>query len=149
MKAARRKPATGLGGTAPRARRVEVMVVGKKGVIVEPLTLRARTTWCGRPAAGARWRRPLRWPRSWRRWVGKVGYAVRDFGSCGEAGGQLRAALRDRIAQEVIDIVFGDRVTLGGFIEVLVLVLTMILARLGLTWTYRRLGEQGDRDARS
>ena len=41
---------------------------------------------------------------------------------------------------EVIDIVFGDRVTLGGFIEVLVLVLTMILARLGLTWTYRRLG---------
>ena len=44
---------------------------------------------------------------------------------------------------EVIDIVFGDRVTLGGFIEVAVLVLTMILARLGLTWTYRRLGEQG------
>jgi hypothetical protein len=28
--------------------------------------------------------------------------------------------------------VFGDRVTLGGFIEVLVLVLTMILARLGI-----------------
>ena len=53
------------------------------------------------------------------------------------------------VVLEVIDIVFGDRVTLGGFIEVLVLVLTMILARLGLTWTYRRLGEQGDRDARS
>ena len=47
------------------------------------------------------------------------------------------------IVLEVIDIVFGDRVTLGGFLEVLVLVLTMILARLGLTWTYRRLGEQG------
>ena len=44
---------------------------------------------------------------------------------------------------EVIDIVFGDRVTLGGFIEVFVLVLTMILARLALTWTYRRLGEAG------
>jgi hypothetical protein len=44
---------------------------------------------------------------------------------------------------EVIDIVFGDRVTLGGFIEVLVLVLTMILARLALTSTYRRLGNQG------
>ena len=44
---------------------------------------------------------------------------------------------------EVIDIVFGDRVTLGGFIEVAVLVVTMILARLGVTWIYRRLGEQG------
>jgi hypothetical protein len=43
---------------------------------------------------------------------------------------------------EVIDIVFGDRVTLGKFIEVAVLVVTMILARQGLTWTYRRLGEQ-------
>ena len=53
------------------------------------------------------------------------------------------------VVLEVIDIVFGDRVTFGGFIEVLVLVLTMIPARLGLIWTYRRLGEQGDRDARS
>jgi hypothetical protein len=44
---------------------------------------------------------------------------------------------------EVIDIVFGDRVSLGKFIEVAVLVVTMILARLGLTWAYRRLGEQG------
>jgi hypothetical protein len=44
---------------------------------------------------------------------------------------------------EVIDFVFGDRVTLGGFIEVFVLVLTMLLARLGLTWTYRLLGRQG------
>jgi hypothetical protein len=47
------------------------------------------------------------------------------------------------VVLEVIDIVFGDLVTLGGFLEVVVLVLTMILARLGLTWTYRRLGEQG------
>ena len=45
------------------------------------------------------------------------------------------------VVLEVIDIVFGDRVTLGGFIEVALLVLTMILARLGLTWAYRRLGE--------
>jgi|tagenome__1003787_1003787.scaffolds.fasta_scaffold19397983_1 hypothetical protein len=44
---------------------------------------------------------------------------------------------------KVIDIVFGDRVTLGGFVQVFVLVVTMILARLALTWTYRRLGRQG------
>jgi hypothetical protein len=43
---------------------------------------------------------------------------------------------------EIIDIVFGDRVALGGFIGVFALVLCMILARLVLTWTYRRLGEQ-------
>ena len=43
---------------------------------------------------------------------------------------------------EVIDIVFGDRVTLGKFIEVAALVVTMILARQGVAWTYRRLGEQ-------
>ena len=45
------------------------------------------------------------------------------------------------VVLEVIDIVFGDRVTLGGFLEVLVLVLTMILARLGVAWVYRRLGD--------
>jgi len=43
---------------------------------------------------------------------------------------------------EVIDFVFGDRVTLGGFVQVFVLVVTMILARLALTWTYRRLGRE-------
>ena len=43
---------------------------------------------------------------------------------------------------EIIDIIFGDRVALGGFIGVFALVLCMILARLLLTWTYRRLGEQ-------
>jgi hypothetical protein len=46
------------------------------------------------------------------------------------------------VVLEIIDIVFGDRVTLGGFVGVAVLVLTMIVARLGLTWIYRRLGEQ-------
>jgi hypothetical protein len=43
---------------------------------------------------------------------------------------------------EIIDIVFGDRVTLGGFVGVALLVVTMILARLALTWTYRRLGDR-------
>ena len=42
---------------------------------------------------------------------------------------------------EVIAVVFGDRVELGGFIEVALLVVTMILARLGVAWAYRRLGE--------
>ena len=43
---------------------------------------------------------------------------------------------------EVIDVVFGDQVSLGGFIEVALLVLTMILARLGVRWAYRRLGDE-------
>ena len=47
------------------------------------------------------------------------------------------------VVLEVVDIVFGDRVTLGGFIEVAFLVVTMILARQGVTWSYRRLGDQG------
>ena len=42
---------------------------------------------------------------------------------------------------EVINVVFGDRVALGGFIEVASLVITMILARQGVGWVYRRLGE--------
>ena len=45
------------------------------------------------------------------------------------------------VVLEVINIVFGDRVTLGGFIEVALLVVTMILARRTVTWVYRRLGE--------
>ena len=47
------------------------------------------------------------------------------------------------VVLEIIDIVFGDRVSLGGFIEVALLVVTMILARRSVTWAYRRLGERG------
>ena len=35
------------------------------------------------------------------------------------------------VVLEIIGIIFGDRVSLGGFIEVALLVLSMILARLG------------------
>lgn len=45
------------------------------------------------------------------------------------------------VVLEVVDIVLGDRVALGGFIEVALLVLTMILARRSVTWAYRRLGD--------
>lgn len=44
---------------------------------------------------------------------------------------------------EIIDIIFGDRVTLGGFIEVALLVVTMILARRSVTMAYRWIGERG------
>lgn len=47
------------------------------------------------------------------------------------------------VVLEVIDLVFGDRVTLGGFIEVALLVVTMIVATRSMTWVYRRLGERG------
>lgn len=43
------------------------------------------------------------------------------------------------VVLEVIDIVFGDRVTLGGFIQVAVLVVSMILARVGVRRVYRSL----------
>ena len=45
------------------------------------------------------------------------------------------------VVLEIISIIFGDRASLGGFIEVALLVVTMILARRGVTWVYRRLGE--------
>ena len=45
------------------------------------------------------------------------------------------------VVLEIIDIIFGERVSLGGFIEVALLVVTMILARRSVTWIYRRLGD--------
>ncbi len=45
------------------------------------------------------------------------------------------------VVLEIIGIIFGDRVYLGGFIEVALLVVTMILARRSVTWVYRRLGD--------
>lgn len=45
------------------------------------------------------------------------------------------------VVLEIIGIIFGDRVHLGGFIEVALLVVTMILARRSVTWIYRRLGD--------
>ena len=47
------------------------------------------------------------------------------------------------VVLEVIDVIFGDRVALCGFIEVALLVVTMILARRSVTWAYRRIGDRG------
>jgi hypothetical protein len=47
------------------------------------------------------------------------------------------------VVLEVIALIFGDRVYLGGFIEVALLVIAMILARRGVARIYRRLGERG------
>ncbi len=41
---------------------------------------------------------------------------------------------------EVVDIVFGDRVDLGHFVEVVVLILGMMLGRALMNWTFDRLG---------
>lgn len=41
---------------------------------------------------------------------------------------------------EAVDVVFGDRVTLGGFVDVLLLAATLMLARQAMAFTYRRLG---------
>lgn len=42
---------------------------------------------------------------------------------------------------EAVDYVFGDKVELGHFVEVLVLILTMIISRLLAEWIYKRLGK--------
>ena len=47
------------------------------------------------------------------------------------------------VVLEVIDIIFGARVTLGGFVQVAALVVTMILARLAVRRVYRWLGQHG------
>ena len=44
---------------------------------------------------------------------------------------------------EVVDIVFGDEVELGHFIEVVALILTMMIARRLGDWIFKRLGETG------
>ena len=42
---------------------------------------------------------------------------------------------------EVVNVVFGDEVNLGHFIEIAVLIVTMIAARGAMQWIYERLGE--------
>jgi len=43
---------------------------------------------------------------------------------------------------EVVDLVFGDHVQLGHFVEVAIMIITMIAARAAMDWVYRKLGEQ-------
>jgi hypothetical protein len=42
---------------------------------------------------------------------------------------------------EVVNLVFGDRVELGHFLDVIALILTMIIARALAVWIYRWLGK--------
>ncbi|MES1170239.1 MAG: hypothetical protein ABUL47_06085 [Leifsonia sp.] len=42
---------------------------------------------------------------------------------------------------EVVNIVFGDEVELGHFIEIFALIVTMIVVRGAMQWIYVRLGE--------
>ena len=45
---------------------------------------------------------------------------------------------------EAVDFVFGDRVELGHFVEVLVLILTMIITRAVADWIFKRLGSDAE-----
>ena len=49
---------------------------------------------------------------------------------------------------EIVDLVFGDRVELGHFIEVVALIISMIVARALADWIYKRLGtgEKAEQD---
>jgi len=44
---------------------------------------------------------------------------------------------------EVIDIIFGEHVSLGHFVDVLILVLLLIVAQKSMAWVWKRLGEPG------
>ena len=48
----------------------------------------------------------------------------------------------------LVDLVFGDRVDLGHFIEIVVLIISMIVARALADWIYTRLGtgEEAEQD---
>ncbi|MDX1437063.1 MAG: hypothetical protein R3335_09645 [Anaerolineales bacterium] len=50
---------------------------------------------------------------------------------------------------EVVDIVFGDHVDLGGLVEIIALVLTLIIVTQGSYWIFRRLGSQDEEAAES
>lgn len=43
---------------------------------------------------------------------------------------------------EVVNIVFGDHVDLGHFIEIAALIVAMIVVRAGMQWIYDRLGDK-------
>jgi hypothetical protein len=47
---------------------------------------------------------------------------------------------------EVVNIVFGDHVELGHFVEVIALIVSMIVARKLVNWTFQRLGVTADEE---
>jgi len=61
----------------------------------------------------------------------------------GTASTLLILFLSKLVILEVIDFIFGEHVSLGHFIDVLVLVLLLIVAQKSLTWVWRRLGDPG------
>ena len=48
---------------------------------------------------------------------------------------------------EVVDLVFGDHVELGGLVEVVLLVIVLMVSRQAFQWIYDRLGSAGARPA--
>lgn len=42
---------------------------------------------------------------------------------------------------EIVNLVFGDHVELGHFVDVVFLIVVMLVARLSVVWIYKRLGE--------
>jgi FlaA1/EpsC-like NDP-sugar epimerase len=49
--------------------------------------------------------------------------------------------LSEFVILEVIDIVFGEHVDLGGFVEIIIIVITLILAQKGGVYVWRKLGD--------
>ena len=67
-------------------------------------------------------------------WATAIGAAL-VFGTL--FGGKL-------LILEVVDIVFGDHVELGHFVEIVALILTMMIARRLMDWLFKRLGTVGE-----
>ena len=76
------------------------------------------------------------------------------FGEKGTAGARVIGAVLifgvlfggKLLILEVVDVVFGDEVDLGHFVEVVALILCMMVARRLMDWTFDRLGT-GDEPA--
>jgi len=67
----------------------------------------------------------------------------------GTASTLLILFLSKFVILEVVDIIFGEHVELGHFIDVLILVLLLILSQKAGTWVWRALGDResaADRD---
>jgi len=63
----------------------------------------------------------------------------------GTASTLLILFLSKFVILEVIDIIFGDHVALGHFVDILILVLLLIVAQKSMSWVWKRLGDPGSR----
>ena len=76
----------------------------------------------------------------------KAWFAERDgaiYRALGTASTLLILFLSKFVILEVVDLIFGEHVELGSFVDVLLLVLLLIVAQKGMILIWDRIGERG------